>query len=137
MRKKREPRVVDDVVFAIPVVETLSCKQEIGWCEEVGVTDLADSAAALVALVALSPVFAIAALLVKATSRGPVFFTQTRVGLNGRTFALYKFRSMHRDAEARRAAPRSGSRCASTSPASSPGRSASTCRSSCAPSPWC
>jgi lipopolysaccharide/colanic/teichoic acid biosynthesis glycosyltransferase len=52
----------------------------------------------------LSPVFLISALLVKTTSRGPVFFTQTRTGLNGRTFTLYKFRSMYRDAEGRRAA---------------------------------
>ena len=66
------------------------------------VTDLAGSS---VALVMLSPVFAIAALLVKVTSRGPVLFTQTRVGLNGRIFTLYKFRSMYRDAEAGRAAP--------------------------------
>ena len=37
------------------------------------------------------------------TSPGPVFFVQTRVGLNGRTFNMLKFRSMYRDAEARRA----------------------------------
>ena len=73
------------------------------------VTDLVGSAAALVVL---SPVFLFAAILVKATSRGPVFFKQERVGLNGRMFTLYKFRSMYRNAEARRAAPRSGSGCA-------------------------
>jgi FlaA1/EpsC-like NDP-sugar epimerase len=33
-----EERVVDDVVFAIPVAESLACEREIGWCEEVGVT---------------------------------------------------------------------------------------------------
>lgn len=140
-----EERVVDDVVFAIPVAESLACEQEIGWCEEVGVTvhlradivrtlfarmyptDLdgtpmltvsatphqpvallmkrvTDLLGSAVALVVLSPVFAAATVLVKATSRGPVFFSQTRVGLNGRTFKLYKFRSMYRDAEARRAA---------------------------------
>ena len=36
-------------------------------------------------------------------SPGPIFFTQTRVGKNGRTFKLYKFRSMYLDAEARKA----------------------------------
>jgi len=52
----------------------------------------------------LLPVFAVIALLVKADSRGPVFFVQERVGLDGRRFRMVKFRSMHRDAEARRAA---------------------------------
>jgi len=65
------------------------------------VTDLFGSAAAIVIL---SPVFIIAAILIKTTSRGPVFFAQSRVGLNGRTFKLYKFRSMFRDAEEHRAA---------------------------------
>src|SRR5206468_2754385 len=44
--------------------------------------------------------FAIIALLVKLTSRGPVFYRQERMGLDGRRFLIYKFRSMHHDAEA-------------------------------------
>jgi lipopolysaccharide/colanic/teichoic acid biosynthesis glycosyltransferase len=40
---------------------------------------------------------------VKATSPGPVFFTQTRVGKGGRLFRMYKFRSMHVNAEERMA----------------------------------
>lgn len=63
-----------------------------------------DFAAALVGLVVLSPVFVAVALAVKLTSRGPVFFAQTRVGRYGRHFRFYKFRSMHVDAEARKAA---------------------------------
>ena len=62
-----------------------------------------DLVGAAVALVVLSPVCLIATILVKTTSKGPVFFAQERSGLNGRTFKLYKFRSMYRDAEARRA----------------------------------
>jgi lipopolysaccharide/colanic/teichoic acid biosynthesis glycosyltransferase len=42
------------------------------------------------------------ALLIRMTSRGPVLYRQTRCGLNGRRFTLYKFRSMVADAEARR-----------------------------------
>jgi exopolysaccharide biosynthesis polyprenyl glycosylphosphotransferase len=140
-----EERVVDDVIFAIPVVDSLACEREIGWCEEVGVTvhlrvDLVktlfarmspsdfdgtpmltisatprqpvallikrslDLLGAAVALAALAPLVAVTATLIKATSRGPVFFKQTRVGLNGRMFTLFKFRSMYRDAESRRAA---------------------------------
>lgn len=45
------------------------------------------------ALVMVSPVFVIIALAVK-TTKGPIFFTQTRMGLNGRLFHMYKFRSM-------------------------------------------
>jgi len=46
------------------------------------------------ALVCLSPLFIIIAAAIKATSPGPVFFKQERVGLNGGTFAMLKFRSM-------------------------------------------
>ena len=41
-----------------------------------------------------SPLFLLVALLIRFTSRGPVFFTQERIGLNGRPFAMYKFRTM-------------------------------------------
>jgi exopolysaccharide biosynthesis polyprenyl glycosylphosphotransferase len=46
------------------------------------------------ALVLLSPVFALVWLLVKMGDKGPAIFQQTRVGLMGRKFTLYKFRSM-------------------------------------------
>jgi len=54
---------------------------------------------ALAALVALSPLLLILAVLVKLTSRGPILFSQTRCGLGGRRFTLYKFRSMRADAD--------------------------------------
>lgn len=52
-------------------------------------------------IIALSPVLILLAILVKAGSTGPVFFRQERVGLNGSTFHMIKFRSMVVDAEAR------------------------------------
>lgn len=55
---------------------------------------------ASLALVAASPVLLLAAILIKLTSPGAVIYRQTRVGLNGRTFSLYKLRSMRCDAEA-------------------------------------
>ncbi len=52
-----------------------------------------------VALILLSPIFLITAILIKITSKGPVLFIQERGSLNGRRFKLYKFRTMKVDAE--------------------------------------
>ncbi len=51
------------------------------------------------ALVLLSPLLIALALAVKLTSRGPVFYRQTRTGLGGQAFSMLKFRSMYLDAE--------------------------------------
>lgn len=56
------------------------------------------------ALVLLAPLFALVGLALRAESRGPVLFRQTRIGKDGKPFSIYKFRSMYPDAEARRAA---------------------------------
>ena len=53
--------------------------------------------AASIALLITAPVFALIALAIKLDSHGPVFFTQPRVGLQGRPFTLLKFRSMFTD----------------------------------------
>jgi len=58
-----------------------------------------DFVLALAAMMVLSPLLLILAVLVKLTSRGPIFFSQTRCGLGGRRFTLYKFRSMRADAD--------------------------------------
>jgi lipopolysaccharide/colanic/teichoic acid biosynthesis glycosyltransferase len=62
-----------------------------------------DVVGAGVGLTMLLPVFAVVAIAIKATSRGPVFFKQMRSGAGGRPFLMYKFRSMSTDAEARKA----------------------------------
>lgn len=54
---------------------------------------------AVVLTVLLAPIGLLVALLVKLDSRGPVFYTQERVGLGGKTFRVIKFRSMRQDAE--------------------------------------
>jgi exopolysaccharide biosynthesis polyprenyl glycosylphosphotransferase len=51
------------------------------------------------ALLCLSPLFALIALLIKIEDGGPILFTQTRVGRFGRIFRMYKFRSMCLNAE--------------------------------------
>jgi lipopolysaccharide/colanic/teichoic acid biosynthesis glycosyltransferase len=60
-----------------------------------------DIVASFVALVLLSPLFGLIALLIKLEDGGPVLFPQIRVGRHGREFRMFKFRSMRVDAEAR------------------------------------
>src|SRR4030042_3958653 len=50
-------------------------------------------------LLVLSPILLIVSLMIKISSEGPVLFKQERVGLNGRKFQVYKFRTMVKDAE--------------------------------------
>ena len=54
---------------------------------------------ASIALILLSPVFAIIAIAIKIDSKGPVFFAHKRIGKNGKIIKLYKFRSMVINAE--------------------------------------
>ncbi|SEB24905.1 undecaprenyl-phosphate glucose phosphotransferase [Paraburkholderia sartisoli] len=58
-----------------------------------------DRVFALLALLALAPLMAIIALVVKSTSPGPAIFRQYRKGVDGRVFTIYKFRTMRRDAD--------------------------------------
>ena len=60
---------------------------------------LIDIVVALTGLVVLSPLFIYVAIRVRLSSRGPVFFSQKRIGYKGRPFFIYKFRSMYADAE--------------------------------------
>lgn len=62
---------------------------------------MVDVAGVLVGLVVGAPVLLLIALAIRLTSRGPVLFRQTRVGLGGDSFTLLKFRTMVADAEAR------------------------------------
>jgi lipopolysaccharide/colanic/teichoic acid biosynthesis glycosyltransferase len=50
-------------------------------------------------LIVTGPIILLAALAVKLTSRGPAFYSQRRLGLNGRSFTIYKLRSMVHDCE--------------------------------------
>ena len=58
-----------------------------------------DIVASALGLILLSPLFALIALQVKLSSRGPVFYSQERIGLYGLPFHIYKFRTMVTDAE--------------------------------------
>lgn len=65
-----------------------------------------DIAASIVGLIVFSPLLCFVALLIKLTSRGPILFVQQRSGLGGKSFPIYKFRTMQRDAESQKAALR-------------------------------
>lgn len=58
-----------------------------------------DLLASIVGLLVLSPLLIIVSILIKLESRGPIIFSQKRVGLNGEVFYMYKFRSMVVNAE--------------------------------------
>jgi exopolysaccharide biosynthesis polyprenyl glycosylphosphotransferase len=62
-----------------------------------------DRAFALTALILLSPLMAAIAFMIKISDRGPVLFSQVRVGVDGSPFRIYKFRTMVADAEALKA----------------------------------
>jgi exopolysaccharide biosynthesis WecB/TagA/CpsF family protein len=81
--------------------------EQFAWTEFLGwgraIKRMIDVVGALFLLILSLPVLLLFAVLVKATSPGPVFFSQTRVGKRGRLFRMYKFRSMHVNAEERMA----------------------------------
>jgi exopolysaccharide biosynthesis polyprenyl glycosylphosphotransferase len=60
-----------------------------------------DLALTVFGTLAIAPVLALVALAIKLEDGGPVIFKQSRVGLDGTTFTMFKFRSMHVDAEAK------------------------------------
>lgn len=65
-----------------------------------GLKRLIDIIVSAVGLLMLTPLFALIGLVIKLDSTGPVFYKQTRVGLRGTPYTIWKFRSMRLDAEA-------------------------------------
>ncbi len=69
----------------------------VGWY--LPVKTIAEFVLALAMLLLASPVIALAAVLVRLTSRGPAFYSQTRLGLHGRPYKILKIRTMFHDCE--------------------------------------
>lgn len=80
--------------FPLLEFETFSAKE---W--QLFIKRAFDVVVSIAAIILASPIFLITALIIKITSPGPTFFTQTRSGVKGRKFTLFKFRSMHVNAE--------------------------------------
>ena len=62
-----------------------------------------DFVAALIGLIVLSPIFIAVAIAIKTSSKGNIFYTQDRIGLQGQSFQMWKFRSMFMNADHRQA----------------------------------
>ena len=83
-------------IFSAPLVE-ISHAVMPRW--QRSLKRLFDIVVSIFAIVALMPVYIITAIIVKTTSKGPALYSHYRVGLNGKPFLMYKFRSMFCDAE--------------------------------------
>lgn len=70
-----------------------------GGAIRLGIKRAIDVTIASLMLVAMAAPMALVAVIVRLTSPGPIFYKQERVGLNGRVFVLWKFRTMRLDAE--------------------------------------
>jgi exopolysaccharide biosynthesis polyprenyl glycosylphosphotransferase len=64
-----------------------------------GVKRFSDLVIAMLALILLLPLWLLIALVIKLDSRGPIFYRQERVGMDGRIFLVYKFRTMRTDSD--------------------------------------
>jgi exopolysaccharide biosynthesis polyprenyl glycosylphosphotransferase len=92
------PRVHIRPVEGLPLLHVEEPKVSgVGWL----VKNLFDRVAALLLLLVLSPLFLLVALIIRVSDPGPAFFRQTRVGREGQTFSVWKFRTMYVDAEER------------------------------------
>ncbi len=84
-------------MYGLPLIEVLPEPMQ-GW--EQSLKRLVDVTLATLVLVLGLPVWIVVGLLIKLTSSGPVIYRQKRVGRKGRTFTIYKFRTMRENAEA-------------------------------------
>ncbi len=83
-------------IYGQPLVDVSSCAISEGGRNMKRLVDILISA---LALILVSPIIAILAIFIKCDSRGPVFFSQERVGYRHRPFKIYKLRTMCVDAE--------------------------------------
>lgn len=85
-------------IFGLPFIE-ISPQPMPLW--ERAIKRLMDILVSIIVLILGAPVFVIISIIIKLSSKGPVIYAQERVGRNGKTFTMYKFRTMHQNAEAK------------------------------------
>jgi Undecaprenyl-phosphate glucose phosphotransferase len=85
-----------DEFAGLPLIN-LQATPLVGW--NLVTKRLFDVVVASAGLMATAPVLALIAVAVRLSGRGPVLYAQDRVGMDGRTFTMYKFRSMRLDSE--------------------------------------
>lgn len=90
------PFIETTFLQGIPLVDVTETKMSEGaknikWCW--------DRVVSFLLLVVLSPLFLLLSILVRKSSKGPVFFAQERIGKRGKPFKIYKFRTMYVDSE--------------------------------------
>jgi len=85
-------------IHGFPLLTFESTPEKLG---HLFIKRLFDFVASGISLVVLAPVLVVIAILIKVTSKGPVFLKQVRCGLYGREFVFYKFRTMVADAESK------------------------------------
>lgn len=83
-------------IFGTPLI---IISKEIMPTWQYSVKRLIDVFTSIIVLVLFSPFYILTAAIVKFTSKGPAFFSQERIGIHGKPFSIYKFRSMFIDAE--------------------------------------
>ena len=83
-------------IYGAPLIDMSNCAISEGNKNMKRVLDILVSA---LALILLSPLFLVLAILIKRDSKGPVFYQQERIGYRHRPFKIYKFRTMKADAE--------------------------------------
>ena len=94
-------RVDVDTVSGIPLIG-LKDVSILGW--NAMMKRAIDIILSALALLALSPILGVVALLIRLESHGPIIYRHTRIGKNRQPFTMFKFRSMRQDADTRRAA---------------------------------
>lgn len=77
----------------------IEIKQELMPEWQHSIKRIIDVSVSIFMLLLFSPLLIVSAILVKFSSSGPIFYTQERIGLNGKPFHIIKFRSMYMDAE--------------------------------------
>jgi exopolysaccharide biosynthesis polyprenyl glycosylphosphotransferase len=89
-------RVVHSAIFGTPLLEVSNRLMAV-W--QANIKQIMDYLLSVIFLLLLSPVIGVLAVMIKLSGKGPVIYSQLRTGKNGKSFTIYKLRSMSQDSE--------------------------------------